>query len=748
MNPHDQQSLDLGTESTKEPTERTGDWVAEVAVDAPGKDFYAYAIPPELMGELAVGDGVEVPYGRQKLKGFVLRRHNQPPEGVRLRSLLSHRSDCRIPPELLRLIAWASSYYRCHLGVFLAAAVPAAVRNGIQMRSQKLLLKQASGDVSGLTKRQAAVFEQLPDEPIPLADALRQVATTRPVIQKLVDAGALKLVEEREISASRFVAHDERHALTDEQQVAKEAIIAGLERQVHETFLLYGVTGSGKTLVYMEVAQRVIDSGQQVLIMLPEISLTPQLAARFRHRFPRLAVWHSGFSAGERSEQWARVLHGKVDLVIGTRSALFAPLPNLGLIIVDEEHDGSYKQDSDPRYNGRDLAVVYGQQRKIPVVLGSATPSFESYQNVLQGRYTALSMRQRPKGGQLPTASLVNMRDECKVQGRFAMLSTTLIERIREGKQRQEQAIILLNRRGWSPIVSCQSCGHTIMCPHCDIGMTYHRGEAKLRCHYCDHEMPHPDRCPSCGEAKLSSKGLGTEQLESLLQASIPGLRTIRIDADTVAKKHAHGDLLSQFAEGKADCLVGTQMVAKGLDFARVTTVGVIQADRGLGIPDFRAAERTFQLIAQVAGRAGRGDHPGHVVVQAYDTDAPALRCALSLQIKQFYCEELQHRADLAYPPMGGLVRFLWTGPTMDQVERAASAFAEVLRPHLGDCMLLGPGPSGIKVIKDQVRWHALIKGPSRGAIQHLLNIVLPLTHPLGRHGTRCVIDVDPQAIA
>ena len=448
-----QHALDLGVtqDDQASDTESVGDWIAEVAVDAPGKDSYSYAIPPELMTQVQVGDGVDVPYGRQRLKGFVLRRHDQPPAGFRLKPISGHRPDCRIPPELLRLIAWAAAYYRCHLGVFLAAAVPAAVRNGVCMRSLKVLMKQENADVAKLTKRQAAVYEAMPSEPIPLADALRQVSTTRGVIDKLVAAGAVKVVEERSISDSQFEAKDERYPLTDEQRVAMEAIFKGVVQQQPHTFLLYGVTGSGKTLVYMEVAQRVIDAGQQALIMLPEISLTPQLAARFRHRFPKLAVWHSGFSAGERSEQWARVMNGGVDLVIGTRSSLFAPLPNLGLIIVDEEHDGSYKQDSGPRYNGRDLAVVYGQQLSIPVVLGSATPSLESYQNVLQGRYTALTMRQRPNGYKLPTASLVNMRDECKVQGRFAMLSTTLVERIRESKERGEQAIVLLNRRGGPP---------------------------------------------------------------------------------------------------------------------------------------------------------------------------------------------------------------------------------------------------------------------------------------------------------
>ena len=614
METNEQQALDLGDKvASHVPAQpaKDKDFVAEVAVDAPGRDSYSYAIPDELMDAVAVGDAVDVPYGRQRLKGFVLRRHAQPPAGVRLRAIIAHRPDCHLPGDLLRLIAWASRYYRCHLGVFLAAAVPAAVRKGVQMRAQKILLKQADADVTGLTKRQQAVYEALPSEPIPLADALRQAATTRPVLQKLIAAQALSLVEERDISDSQFSARDERHSLTDEQEVAKQAILAGIERQEHETFLLYGVTGSGKTLVYMEVAQRVIDAGQQVLMLLPEISLRPNSRPAFAIAFRGLPSGTRAFPpASDPSNGPGSAGAGWTWSLVPARPYL-RHCPNLAWSSSMKSTTARTNKTASRATMAATWQWCTGSSVRSRWCLAPATPSFESYQNVLQGRYTALTMRQRPKGGTLPTASLVNMRDECKVQGRFALLSTTLIERIRESKERDEQAIILLNRRGWSPIVSCQSCGHTIMCPHCDIGMTYHRGESKLRCHYCDHEMPHPDRCPACGEPGLTTKGLGTEQLESLLQSAIPGLRTIRIDADTVGKKHAHGDLLAQFAAGKADCLVGTQMVAKGLDFARVTTVGVVQADRGLGIPDFRAAERTFQLIAQVAGRAGRGDHPG-----------------------------------------------------------------------------------------------------------------------------------------
>lgn len=721
-----------------------GDWVADIAVDAPGKDVYSYRVPPELMQSLAVGDGVEVPYGGRRVRGFVWRRHAQPPSGVRLRAIAVHRQEIHLPPHLLAVVGWAAGYYRCHLGSFLAAAVPAPVREGVRLRPTRMVAPHAESGAT-LTKRQRQVLELLPEQPIEWAAALRLACCSSSVLERLAAVGAVHVEEHRTIDEHHLISKEESFALSDEQQVAVDAVAASLSQ--HNVFLLYGVTGSGKTLVYLDLAQRVISQGQQVLVLLPEISLTPQLAARFRRRFARVAVWHSGFSAGERAEQWQRVASGAVDLVIGTRSALFAPLPDIGLIVVDEEHDPSYKQDSEPRYQGRDLAVVYARQLGIPIILGTATPSLESYHNAIHGRYTPLTLKQRPGGGALPTPLLVDMAQECRAQGRKAVVSQALIDHLRLSCERGEQGIVLLNRRGWAPIVECLACGHVVMCPHCDIGLTYHKGSDQLRCHYCGYETAYPDACPACHEPALSSKGLGTEQLEHLLKQAVPGMRTLRVDADTVGRKHAHARMLSRFAQGEADCLVGTQMVAKGLDFPKVTTVGVIQADRGLSIPDFRAAERTFQLVAQVAGRAGRGSHPGTVVVQAFDTEAPALRCALSLAVKRFYTAELQQRAEHSYPPHAGMLRFLWSGPSLRRVQNHAETVAGAITPLLNDCRLLGPTPSGITMIKDQQRWHALVKGPSRRAIQRLMDRIAAANIALDCSGVRCAVDVDPITI-
>jgi primosomal protein N' (replication factor Y) len=715
---------------------------ALVAVHRPGGEAYSYAVPPALVGSLTAGDAVEVPYGRQLVGGFVLAVGLPPPVDVTLKPISRRRDDLRLPAHLLELIRWGAGYYRCHLGTFLAGAVPAPVREGGHIAVERLLSPVAGFDASVLTPTQRRAWEQLAAAaPATAAAHARTAEVSAGVIAKLVAAGALH-EDIREVGReSLFAPRIERHPLTDEQRTAITAIKGGGA----QTWLLHGVTGSGKTLVYQELAEAVITAGRQVLVLLPEIALTPQLAARFRGRFPRLAVWHSDFSDSERMAQWREVSAGRVDLVIGTRSALFAPLPDIGLIVVDEEHDGSFKQDRDPRYHARDLAVVYAKQLGVPLVLGTATPSVETYRNAKDGRYRVVSLRQRPAGGCLPTATIIDMAAECRRQGRRAVLAKELVEGLAGVRARGEQAIVLLNRRGWSPLVECLSCGHTMRCSACAVGLTYHRHDGCVRCHYCGHSEALPQRCPACGKPDLATRGMGSEQLESRLRDDVPGLRTLRLDADTVAARAGHERILAAFAAGEADCLVGTQMVAKGLDFPRVTLVGVVQADRGLNIPDFRAAERSFQLLAQVAGRAGRGERPGQVLVQAYDTEHPALTCALGQRLRSFYERELELRREYGYPPYAGLVRVLWSGPETDAVQVAALDGVERLRAAAGhDAVVLGPAPATLALLKNQVRWQALVKAPSRGAVQTILDRLAAngwLPRPRNLH---VAVDVDP----
>lgn len=717
---------------------------ADVALDVPGRDSYSYAVPVEI-DPLPVGTCVTVPFAGRTVRGFVLAVEHRPvPQGFRLKYIESASPDVRLPPHLVALIAWGARYYRCSLGEFLAGAVPAPVRAGV--RAERVsFVSRVPGFAGTLTARQRAALDSLPDAPTAMPRALEAAGCTRGVIDRLVAAGAVTILDEQVDKEVRLQARRaERFALTDEQQRAVGAVSAAIDARRHEPFLLYGVTGSGKTLVYMELAQRVIDSGRQVLFLLPEIGLTPQLAARVRTRFPDTVVWHSAIADGDRADIWRRCAEGRVSLVVGTRSALFAPLPDIGLILVDEEHETSYKQESVPRYHARDLALVYGKQLNVPVVLGSATPSLESVYNGRSGKYTVITLKQRPLGGSLPQALLIDMRHECSEQKQSAVLSRELVNRLAAVKAAGEQAIVLLNRRGWSPVVSCKGCGSTIMCPSCDISLTWHRGPNKLRCHYCGHERAYPKTCPTCASDQLGTHGLGTEQLAHALAQAVPGLQVLRVDADTVSERQGHAKLFQAFAEGQAECLVGTQMVAKGLDFPRVTLVGILCADKGLAVPEFRAAERTWQLVAQVSGRAGRGEKPGTVVVQAFDTEALALRCALENRPKSFIDAELKLRQEYGYPPYAGLVRVLWSGPSEAAVQLLAQEHGARIAALLEGAVLLGPNPAGLAFLKDQHRWHALIKCASRGAAQALLDRIDAAGGlPKGK-GVHVAIDVDP----
>ncbi len=724
--------------------------LADIALDLPGQGAFTYRVPASL-ADLTEGECVTVPLQQREERGFVLAVGHRPPPPFTIKSIIDRRS-VRLPPHLLRLITWGSRYYRCSMGEFLAAAVPAPVRDGVEPPVIRLIAQRQPAP-AGLTKRQLHLWQLLPMAPTPIAEVEETLGTTAKTLAAMVEAGAAELTTVSRDREIHLTSRIERFTLTAEQQVAVTAISAAITAGRHQPFLLYGVTGSGKTLVYLELAEQVIASGRQVLLLIPEIGLTPQLAARVRTRFPDAGVWHSALADGDRSALWHRAAAGRIPILVGTRSALFAPLPAIGLIIVDEEHDSSYKQESVPRYHARDLALVYGSQLGVPVVLGSATPSLESVVNgrgsdSRPARYTVLTLKERPAGAKLPNAVLVDMRVECHAQKQAAVLSRELVQRLGEVQQRGEQAIILLNRRGWSPVVACKSCGATVMCPNCDITLTWHRGSSRLRCHYCGHQQPHPKVCPSCQQDALGHHGLGTEQLAEAVAGAVPNLSVLRVDADTVSEAQGHAKLFRAFADGRADCLVGTQMVAKGLDFPRVTLVGILSADRGLAAPDFRAGERTWQLIAQVSGRAGRGAQPGTVVVQSFDTKALAITCALEHKPRTFIDAELQLRRDYGYPPYAGLVRLLWSGKDEANVQLIATEHGQRITRVLDGAVLLGPTQAAVAFLKQQHRWHGLIKCASRGAAQSLLDRLDAAGGLPTRLGVRVTIDVDPYTIS
>ncbi|MCK5327072.1 MAG: primosomal protein N', partial [Candidatus Latescibacteria bacterium] len=523
----------------------------------------------------------------------------------------------------------------------------------------------------------------------------------------------------------------------------KEAICAGTFR----TVLLYGITGSGKTQVYIEAIAKTLAMGRSAIVLVPEISLTPQTVRRFRAHFgDEVAVLHSGLSGGERYDAWRMIRRGERKIVVGARSAVFAPLDNLGLIVVDEEHESTYKQyDTTPRYHARDVATVRARDAGAVVILGSATPSLESYRNAQAGKFALSRLPERIDDRRLPEVEIVDMRKE-KEAGNWSFFSNSLKEGIAERLERKEQVILLQNRRGYASFIQCPDCGHAFHCPHCQVTLTYHASGRWLICHYCGLRRRAPSICPECHGHRLKYRGIGTERVEAELETLFPEARIVRMDRDTTGTKGAHYRLLERFRKKEADILLGTQMVAKGLDFAEVTLVGVISADTALNLPDFRAGERTFQLLTQVAGRTGRGDRTGWVIIQTYNPDDEAIRFARRHDFEGYAKMELANREELGYPPFGKLVRMLFRSKSEEAVQRISEQYGTALRKAVGGRVeVLGPVEAPMSRIKDYYRWHLLLRGKGSKSLRTLAMEV----HRTGRadaknHEVIVTIDVDP----
>lgn len=546
--------------------------------------------------------------------------------------------------------------------------------------------------------------------------------------------------------------------LTPEQSSCVEKINQAVADQHYSTFLLHGVTGSGKTQVYIEAIKEALQRGRTALVLVPEISLTPQMVARFKSHFDKtVAVFHSSMSLGERFDSWRKTRSGDFKIVIGTRSAVFAPLQNLGLIIVDEEHEHTYKQsETDPRYNGRDVAIVRASLEKAVVVLGSATPSVESYHNALSGKYDLLRLTHRIDHVRMPVVTLVDMKTQKDrhTPGWDGVFSEPLRQKISEKLKRNEQVILFQNRRGFASYVSCDECGYVAECRNCSITLTYHRAVQKLQCHYCGFRENRPEFCPQCGNLDLNLLGTGTQKVEDRLAVLFPGARVVRMDMDTTSKKGAHDRILRAFGAGAHDILLGTQMVAKGLDFERVSLVGVISGDTGLLLPDFRASERTFQLLTQVAGRAGRKSHDGEVIIQTLNPDKPALRFAQQHDFIGFYKHEIENRRELGYAPFSRVTVVLFKAADEQAVRDSANAFDRLLRKQarsgkLAKIQILGPAAAVLQRIKRLYRWHMLIKTPrdfdrSGRLTKGLIQQTLAEYKRNASNRVRISIDVDP----
>ena len=603
-----------------------------------------------------------------------------------------------------------------------------------------------------LTDNQRALISHLQSVggPVRLAGVRKLFSASRPALERLEQRQLVRLsrdeVARDPLGGSDPAGRSQPKVLSQQQQRALEALIPALNAKRFSAVLLHGVTGSGKTEVYLRLIEHTLRSGKTALVMMPEIALTPGVAQEFRARLGNtVAILHSGLSDGERHDEWWRIKRGDARVVIGTRSAVFAPLQNPGLVVVDEEHDPSYKQQESPRYHGRDTAIVRGKKAEAVVVLGSATPSVETFHHSREGKYGYLRMASRIHSRPLPETRLVDMREDFKTTNRRSPLSVELGEAIGDRLARQEQVLILLNRRGYAAHVLCRSCGENVQCRFCSIAMAYHKSRKALVCHYCDYSQQVPRQCPACHGRHLYLMGEGTERVEGLLKESFPEARVDRLDRDAARRKNAHRQILGRFRQRKTDILTGTQMISKGHDFPFVTLVGVVSADHSLSFPDFRAAERTFQLLSQVSGRAGRGELPGEVLIQSYCPEHYCFRFVTSHDYQGFYEKEIQFRKFMHYPPFTALALVLVRDKNLAAASRTIGRFAELLQgARAPKTRILGPTQSPLARIRSEHRFQLLIKSGSRSQLQSLLRKTLRQAQTHGLDLRRIHIDIDP----
>lgn len=585
---------------------------------------------------------------------------------------------------------------------------------------------------------------------MPLPELLRASGVGISAVNTLNKRGVLEIIEERvrrDPLAHASFPDAAEYQLTSSQSQVLEEIAPRLQSRSYAAFLLHGVTGSGKTEVYMRAMRICLDLGRSAIMLVPEIVLTPVFSRRLRSHFgDQVAIFHSSLSKGERFDEWMRVKAGEARIVIGTRSGVFAPIANLGLVIIDEEHESTYRQQDSPRYNGRDTAIVRAQKENAVVILGSATPSLESFHNGQTGKYQYLQLPVRIGKRPMAAARIVDMREVFARHKKPQVFSEELLEAIEATEKKGEQSIILLNRRGYSSFVLCRSCGETIQCPNCDVTLTYHRSERVIVCHYCNHREAAPDKCPACSGKYIYYVGEGTEQIEAMLMKLFPTLRIARIDRDTATRRGTFEKSLFDFSAGKIDMLVGTQMLAKGHDFPNVTLVGVVSVDAGLALPDFRSAERTFQLITQVAGRAGRGERPGQVLIQTYHPHHYALKHACAQDYAGFYREEIRHRQNHGYPPFVSLASLLVHGTALGKVRADSLELRKQLDLANSDrqCRILGPAPAPLARLKGQHRIQLLVKSRSRRQLRTVVDAALNAVANEGLNLRSINLEIDP----
>ncbi len=720
---------------------------------------YDYQVPDELVGQVQPAMRVVVPLGRgnREMVGYVLSVQIAIVPSKSLKPILrvvDHEPLCN--GSLLQLIQWMSRYYLVPLGQVFEAVVPAGVRAGAGTRNQTLLKpSELAGDdraIQALPTKQRQALQQLilADEPLSIEQLKHLAQCSDGVIKKLRETGFIESYTERVMTfdASNRPAEFERipaPALSADQRLALQTIYQSIDSGEHSTILLHGVTGSGKTEVYMQAIEQIVSYGRQAIVLVPEISLTPQTRSRFQARFQSVAVLHSNMSGPERHYQWRRISDGHAQVIIGPRSAIFAPAPYLGLIILDEEHENTFKQETVPRYHARDVAIHRAALEKIPLVLGSATPALETFHRAKTGKYKLVSLPRRILNRPLPQVTTIDLRST-RIDVNRGALSKPLLDAVQQTLEEGGQTILLLNRRGYATSIQCPSCGFVVSCPDCDLPLTHHRDGSKATCHYCDYTIAAPNVCPKCGFDAIRFAGLGTQKLEMEVQQRFPDAKIARMDSDTMKKPGSHEKVLAQFRSGEVQILLGTQMIAKGLDFPNVLLVGVINADTTLHFPDFRASEKTFQLVTQVAGRTGRGEKAGEVLVQTYSPDHPAIVAACKHDYALFSEQELVQREQFGYPPYSSLARIIFRGPEQESVNDFAEAVVKKIQLEIAKMSakirVLGPAPPPIAKLRGHYRYHAMLIAQDAAAMNSILSRIQSTTKPPGEN--LYLIDIDP----
>ncbi|MFW6256536.1 MAG: primosomal protein N' [Bacillota bacterium] len=740
---------------------------AQVIVDISAGDVnqvYDYLIPEQKADEYEIGHLVKVPFGRRKVKGFIIGISDDTEiEKDRLKEILEKCYPQKLFDEqLLSLFKWMAGYYNSYLVQVIRAAVPAGfVRGRVKVKKKRYVCrakeKTALADyhqkIESKAPKQAQVLEvflHYPEEKFTFKELTRRADCYRGAITRLVEEDYLKVVKEvdtRKPYRERSAADSKSLQPTEKQQEIIDTVTQSFGKS--QRFLLHGVTGSGKTEVYMKIIRRLINSDRGAIVLVPEISLTPVMVRRFYSRFgEKVAVFHSNLSEGERFDEWRRINQGQARIVIGARSAIFAPVKNLGIIIIDEEHETSYKQETYPHYHARRVAYIRGKIRNIPVLLGSATPALESYYYARQNHLEYLSLPERIHAGKLPPVKIIDMREELK-EGNTGIFSRQLENAVVQCLEKGEQVLLFLNRRGYASFVLCRECGSVVKCKNCDISLTYHSKDEILRCHYCDYTSDFPRRCPECESKYIKDFGIGTEKIEELVKEKFPRANVERMDVDTTGRKGSHRKILQRVESGEIDILIGTQMIAKGHDYPNIGVVGVISADTILNLPDFRSSERTFQLLTQVAGRTGRGKEPGQVYVQTYSPDHYSIRAARNHNYKSFYEQEINLRKELDYPPFCYLVNIIIKSEQKEKVRKKAQNLGDYLQKKHRNRIttLLGPSPAPINRLRGSYRWQIILKFTDKKLRKQTLQDINRNFFTEKKSDVKYNIDVDPQSM-